>query len=284
MPPGLVADQGDRKPLPRQQAAEQPHGGARVAQIQGTRRGPQPFPAHAPDDHPPRLRPLDAHPHGAEGRQGGEAVLPLQEAADAGLAIRQGAEHDGAMGDGLVPGHPQAPAQGATGGDQETGRGAGVHARCPEERVLKSAGPMERIGVKVTARSFIFRRVASPVMVVGVKVTARSVNLMRGATPDDGCREGARPIHGSGWRRTSPGPSSGRSVPLTGHPAKNNPAGVQTAPDLAGRVWIATDQAGRHRNLLSSARRAPNTPQTRPPTRRAQPRSFPRRERSSRQG
>jgi hypothetical protein len=125
---GGVPHQGDRESLPRQQPAQQAHGSARVAQIQGVRRRLEATQTQAIDEEISALRSLNPHPHGAKSRQGGEAVLAFQKAADPGLALGQGPEHDGAMGDGLVPRHPQTPAQRPAGGHQKAGSHTAAHA------------------------------------------------------------------------------------------------------------------------------------------------------------
>ncbi len=65
--------------------------------------------AHAMDAHEPGIRPFNGHAHVPEGLERGKAVLPLKEPGDIGDALRKGPQHDGPMGHGLVPGHPDVP-------------------------------------------------------------------------------------------------------------------------------------------------------------------------------
>ena len=51
------------------------------------------------------VRPFDLHPHRPERRDRGEHVFAFEQPPDPGVAVRDRAEHDGAMGDRLVAGH-----------------------------------------------------------------------------------------------------------------------------------------------------------------------------------
>ncbi|MNY71753.1 hypothetical protein D3C86_2101680 [compost metagenome] len=56
---------------------------------------------------------LDADPQGIVTADGAQAVLAGEEVGDAGLAVGEGAEHDGPVGEGLVARDAKAAPQGA---------------------------------------------------------------------------------------------------------------------------------------------------------------------------
>ena len=53
------------------------------------------------------MRTIDLDAHIAKGTQGGKAVLTFEKATDLCHSIGQGAQHDSAMGDRLIPWHTQ---------------------------------------------------------------------------------------------------------------------------------------------------------------------------------
>ena len=69
------------------------------------------------DDHATAARPLDMHAHVTECLQRTEAVLSLEETVHLCHTIGQRAQHDCAMGDGLVPGYAYIALQAAAGPD-----------------------------------------------------------------------------------------------------------------------------------------------------------------------
>jgi hypothetical protein len=101
--------------LSRQQSRQQAHGGTGIAQIEGRIRRLQPVQTRSVNRDLTLIGPLDAYPHGTKSIEGGQAVFAFQKATDPGDPLRQGAQHDGTMGDGLVSGYAQATAQTAAG-------------------------------------------------------------------------------------------------------------------------------------------------------------------------
>ena len=115
LPDGRVSCKDGVKGLRGENSAEEAHGGAAVAAVQDTVRFPKAAESLSADrDMIPLLRDPDAH--GAEAGDGGETVCAGQEAGDLRGPLSQGAEHDGPVGDGFVPGHPEFAAERAEAG------------------------------------------------------------------------------------------------------------------------------------------------------------------------
>ena len=70
---------------------------------------------HALDNHLALAGAFDVHAHGAKRGQGRQGILPFEKAAHPGFTLRERAEHNGAMGNGLVARDPRFPVNGATG-------------------------------------------------------------------------------------------------------------------------------------------------------------------------
>ena len=108
--------------MAREHPGEQAGGGTGIAHVQHVLRLGQA--AHAAAGHAPdAARMLHVRPQGTHGGGGAQHVLALQQALDARLADRQRAEHQGAVADGFIAGHPDAALQ--RGGRAVGGEGAG---------------------------------------------------------------------------------------------------------------------------------------------------------------
>ncbi len=86
----------------------QPRAGAGIAEIErraGRQKRADARALHAPG---PRSHALKLGPERATSADGGERIVPFQQALDPGLAHRQQAEHERAVGDRLVAGHANA--------------------------------------------------------------------------------------------------------------------------------------------------------------------------------
>jgi len=118
-----IAGQGRAERLGGEQAGEQAHRGARIAQIDGPVGRAQAADADAVDDHAAGIRSVDGHAQAVECGHGGERVGALEEPLDPRDAVGQRAQHDGAMRDGLVARHAGAAHEAAPRLDVE-GRGA----------------------------------------------------------------------------------------------------------------------------------------------------------------
>ena len=115
------ADQRRVELLPGQQADEQAHRRARIAQIErGTRRLQRKQAATA---HTNRLFALllDAHAHAAQCLKGTKTVLALQETFDFGQTLGDGTQQQCPMGDRLVARHGDVAGQRPGGGQTQRG-------------------------------------------------------------------------------------------------------------------------------------------------------------------
>jgi hypothetical protein len=93
--------------LPREQTHEQPHRRPGVAHVERLRGRAQAMQAHALHHHFARRGARDLHTQRTQCAERREAVLAVEESADAGLPLRDAAEHQGAVRHGLVAGDPQ---------------------------------------------------------------------------------------------------------------------------------------------------------------------------------
>ncbi len=114
-----IAGQYGVKVLPGQQARQQAHGRTGVAQIQRAGRRLQTVQTNAIDSHATMMRAFNHHTHVTECLQSCQAVFAFQEAFDLGHTLSQGAEHDRAMGNGLVTGHADTAVDLAAGAGNE---------------------------------------------------------------------------------------------------------------------------------------------------------------------
>jgi hypothetical protein len=92
-------------PRAGEQPREQAHGGAGIAAVQvdgGLLEAMEPDAVYR---HPSLIGPLDFHAHRPKDIHGGDGVCALQETGDMGRAFGDGAEHDRAVADRLVPRH-----------------------------------------------------------------------------------------------------------------------------------------------------------------------------------
>ena len=118
-----ITGQGAVESLGRQQSGQQPHGGARIAQVQGFCRRLEAMQADTVN-HDLALRgSIDIHPHGPERIQGGQVIGAFQKAGDVGGTFGQRPEHDTAMGNRLVAGYTYRTIQTAARFDGEHRRG-----------------------------------------------------------------------------------------------------------------------------------------------------------------
>ena len=101
-----IAHHPGGKALAGQNAAQEPHRGARVAAVQVAGRRLQAMQPHAMHLHLPLVRTIDAHAHCPEDLGGGQGIGAFQEAMDFRHALGQRAQHDGAVRDGLVTRYP----------------------------------------------------------------------------------------------------------------------------------------------------------------------------------
>ncbi|MNQ68424.1 hypothetical protein D3C85_829770 [compost metagenome] len=97
-----VAGQHGVERLRGEQAGEQAHRSARVAHVQRAGRGLEAVQADAVHGDAAVVRAFDDHAHVAERLDGGQGVLAFEEAFHLGGTLGQRAEHDRAVGDGLV--------------------------------------------------------------------------------------------------------------------------------------------------------------------------------------
>ena len=87
--------------MAREDAGEQPGGGAGIAHVENVIRRGQAADA-ATGDEPGGAVPRDVRAQSPHGGGGAQHVLAFQQAGDAGLPNRQRAEHQSAMADGFV--------------------------------------------------------------------------------------------------------------------------------------------------------------------------------------
>ena len=92
-------------------AHEQPHGGARIAEIEHLIRLAEAADAPPPDAPAAVFAARDLRPQRAERGGGAHHVLALEEPVDRALADRERRQHEGAVRDRLVAGHMQAAGQ-----------------------------------------------------------------------------------------------------------------------------------------------------------------------------
>jgi hypothetical protein len=103
------------KDLPGQQATHQAHTGACIAQVQWLSRGFQTVQSNPVNRNTAILWPHDLNSHGAKRGQSGQCVLSLQETINTRGALGHGTEHDGAVGNGFIPGDSRLTRKGTTG-------------------------------------------------------------------------------------------------------------------------------------------------------------------------
>ena len=111
----LIPGQLAVKALSRHKPREQTHGGPGITHIERAVRRLQAVQTHTVDAHETLVGPLNGHAHIAEGLQSGQAVLAFQKALYFGDALGQRAQHDGAMGYGLIAGNADIALNRATG-------------------------------------------------------------------------------------------------------------------------------------------------------------------------
>ena len=99
---GGITGQHRGEVLAGQQAGQQAHGRSRVTDVDRPGRCLQTVQADAMNGYSPMVRPFDDHTHVAERLQGRKTVLAFQKTLDLGHTFGDGAEHDRAVGDGLV--------------------------------------------------------------------------------------------------------------------------------------------------------------------------------------
>ena len=103
-------------------ARQQPRRGAGVAEVEHVVRLAAAADAEAAHPPQPGAHVLDHGAQRPQGGGGGQHVLALQQAADVGLAQRQGAEHQGAVRHRFVAGRTDPAVQSGDGAGDQLGR------------------------------------------------------------------------------------------------------------------------------------------------------------------
>ena len=152
-PERAIAGQEGREPVARADARKQAHGGPGIAEVEHGARLGQPadaHPVHAPEA---VVGPLDGRPESAKRTCRRHHVVAFEQAAGTGFAHRERAQHQHAVGDGLVARHGAGPRQRA-GSGRNQGVQFGVSGAIPAARARRGHGVSSTARLRVKRRNF----------------------------------------------------------------------------------------------------------------------------------